>query len=278
MRSSLLTWLAACSILLAASFSAAGNGNYPLRQEFPDVAVINLVQLQQKLAHLTVIDVRSRFEYETVRITGAKWAPVSIRQFDIDLGKITGNDHNLELVFYCNGQSCNKSYLAARHAKMNGYKKVWAFDAGVLAWAQQYPQHTTLLETTPANPARLISREQYQQHLLPSTQFKKLCIGPNRVVFDIRDPVQREDKRYLDGIAQRYPLDRLIKLLDTPEFRKKHSNKTFCFFDAAGRQVPWLQYYLDSHNYRNYHFLKDGVLGPVNTNSDASVASQFAPI
>ncbi|MEC8429033.1 MAG: hypothetical protein VXZ35_11435, partial [Pseudomonadota bacterium] len=65
MRSSLLTWLAACSILLAASFSAAGNGNYPLRQEFPDVAIINPVQLQQKLAHLTVIDVRSRFEYET---------------------------------------------------------------------------------------------------------------------------------------------------------------------------------------------------------------------
>ena len=259
MHLSLLSWLTACGLLLSVSISAAQDSDFPLRRDYPDVAILEMAELQQKLKQFTVVDVRSRFEYETVRISGAHWAPVSIRQFDIDLQKITHGNTNLELVFYCNGQTCNKSYLAARHAKLKGYKKVWAFDGGAMAWSQRYPEHTTLLGRTPADPAQLISPTQHHKHLLQSARFQKLCIGPNRVAFDIRAPIQRKSKRYLDGIAQRYPLDRLIKLLNTEEFRKKHSNKTFCFFDAAGRQVPWLQFYLDSHNYSNYYFLKGGV-------------------
>lgn len=260
MRSSQLAWLCACCALLLTSLSAQADNRFPLRGEYPDVATIDAAQLQQQLARTTLVDVRSRFEHDTILINNSHWAPVSVRQFDSELQKITRGNQKVELVFYCNGQACNKSYQAARHAQAIGYQKVRAFDAGILAWAEQYPEHTTLLGKTPADTSQLLAQQRYREFLLPAAQFKQQCIGPNRVVFDIRDPVQRKNKRFLDGVAQRYPLDLLIKLLDTPEFRKKHRNKTFCFFDESQRQVPWLKLYLDSHNYSNYQFLKGGAL------------------
>ena len=38
-------------------------------------------------------------------------------------------------------------------------------------------------------------------------------------------------------------------------------DKTLLITDAVGKQVQWLQYYLDEGGYQNYFFLHKGVLG-----------------
>lgn len=45
-----------------------------------------------------------------------------------------------------------------------------------------------------------------------------------------------------------------------PSFVAKKANQdmTLLIFDQVGKQVKWLQYYLEEYGYENYHFLEGG--------------------
>ena len=86
-------------------------------------------------------------------------------------------------------------------------------------------------------------------------EFKKKAASPNTVVVDIREPVQRDVIPQIQGLRN-IPSDRMVDLINKGEFK----DKQLLILDAVGKQVEWLQYYLEGKGYSNYLFLEKGVL------------------
>ena len=92
---------------------------------------------------VVVIDVRSANEFAEGHIKGAKNVALKEKSekkpdFDatldsFDLAKLPG-DKNAEMIFYCNGLDCWKSYKAATIAIKAGYKKIYWLRGGLPEW------------------------------------------------------------------------------------------------------------------------------------------------
>jgi rhodanese-related sulfurtransferase len=81
----------------------------------------------------TLVDARSRVEFEASHIAGAVNLPA--RLVKDHLGDVA-RDKNRTVVFYCNGPTCTKSQKAARAAIALGYTKVLVDNDGLPAWEQ----------------------------------------------------------------------------------------------------------------------------------------------
>jgi hypothetical protein len=89
----------------------AADKGFPGREQFPEVKIISKADLFRRFEDVTIVDARSHYEYDTLRITGAKNIPVAAKSFEkqvSDLRKQSAKD----IVFYCNGRTCLKSYIA----------------------------------------------------------------------------------------------------------------------------------------------------------------------
>lgn len=235
--------------------SLAGEG-YPLRNIFPAINTISTEILHDKYDDVVIVDVRSKLEYDVIHISKALHIPVADRTFIRDLEKAVGKEGKMPTVFYCNGHSCAKAYEAAELAMEWKFKKIFAYDSGVGDWVASFPEKTTLLGTSPAPVNKLLSPDALAKRKISSKEFKKRSLGRRAVVIDIREPFQRKlvpSFRNLRNI----PSDQLLRFLERGEFK----GKELLIFDAVGKQVEWLQYYLEKFGYSNYYFLKDGVLG-----------------
>jgi len=92
---------------------------------------------------VAVIDVRSANEFAEGHIKGAKNVTIKEKsekkpdfdasQDSFDLAKLPG-DKNTEMIFYCNGLDCWKSYKAATIAVKAGYKKIYWLRGGLPEW------------------------------------------------------------------------------------------------------------------------------------------------
>lgn len=90
-----------------------------------------------------VFDVRSANEFAEGHIKGAKLAAykeksAKVADFDaaadqFDLAKLPA-DKNAEMIFYCNGLDCWKSYKATVTAVKAGYKKIYWLRGGLPEW------------------------------------------------------------------------------------------------------------------------------------------------
>jgi rhodanese-related sulfurtransferase len=144
-----------------------------------------------------------------------------------------------------------------------GFENIYCFDAGIFEWATTYPENSVLLDNSPVEPSSLISKEDLKARMLDWTDFSAKASAGGAMVIDIRDPFQRAKNSTLDQNknvklknVRNIPLNRLAKLLDKGEFK----DKPLLIFDAVGKQVRWLQYYLEEGGYNNYAFLEKGVL------------------
>lgn len=160
------------------------------------------------------------------------------------------------MAFYCNGHSCAKSYKAAQLALSLGFTNVYSYDGGIFDWIMAAPNKATLMGETPARADRIISNEEFARRLLDFETFASQGEEKNTVVIDIRDPFQRELKPNMPGIRN-IPLDPLLDLVVS----RIWTEKRLLFLDAVGKQVRWLQYFLESYGYFDYAFLKGGVRG-----------------
>lgn len=250
-------------LVLAVPLCAHAEEAFPLRAKFPGVKPITTDELAATYNAVTIIDVRSKMEYDVVHINKALHIPMSNTDFLSQLAARTKENSNAAIVFYCNGFHCAKSYEAAEQAQKAGFKKILCYDAGVLEWTKRFPEKATLLGRSPAPANKLISKADFDSHKLAFADFKAKAAAGNAVVIDMRDQVQRikeaslpQSREVLLPGVRNIPGDRLIALLQNGEFK----GKTLLIFDAVGKQVQWLQYFLEEHGYRNYFFLKDGVL------------------
>ena len=231
---------------------------FPYRKDYPDVKIVELEDLKAGYDNGTfiIVDVRSKIEFDTIHIKGAVHDSLSSKDFTERLKSIVDQNAGKKIAVYCNGITCTKSYIATQKAQQAGMDNVYAFDAGIPAWAKAYPSDTRLVGKTITDPARqLIPKSEFKKLLLDYDQFKKMAEVPNAMVIDVRDPIQRTHK--LPGFEDAVPitLDKLIKNIINHERMK---DKRLLIFDQVGKQVRWLMYYLEDKGYDDYYFLNGG--------------------
>ena len=243
--------------LLTATNAVCGEG-FPGRAKYPDIPFIEIDDLYKNLGRSIVVDTRSSYEFETLRIKSAINLPVASDEFEQEVMKLRAASDK-QIVFYCNGHTCMKSYIAAKRALKAGVTNVIAYDAGIFDWTRKYPQNAELLGVSPVDPANLIPKEKFKQKLLDPDKFSEAVMNnvDSAVVIDIRDKFQRSGVGFYPGIERWVSLDNRRKLYEYINVARRN-NKTLFFYDEVGKQVEWLQYALEKAGVKNYYFMDRG--------------------
>jgi rhodanese-related sulfurtransferase len=76
-------------------------------------------------------------------------------------------------------------------------------------------------------------------------------------VFDIRDPNERSETKFSLPKMKVMSFDTMVDLINKNSKAVPTSN--ILIVDNVGKQVRWLQYYLEKKGFKNYYFLKGGV-------------------
>lgn len=234
----------------------ANPAEFPHRAFYPDAPVISTADLHAKVGVLTVIDVRSHYEYETLHIKDAVNIPLSDKDFEQAVMRLQARSDQ-PMVFYCNGRTCKKSYEATRRALRAKDGKAYVYDAGIFEWAQTYPDQTVLLGKSPIKNTDLINESRFRAHVLSPRDFQAKVA--KAIVLDIRDRYQR-DTAVFPFHEERVRLDDRARL-DAVIRRAKSQKKTLLVYDKVGHQVQWFQYYLESKGINDYYFLEGGSEG-----------------
>jgi len=239
-------------MLFSATVFAADE--YPLRARYPDVPIITTAELAKRFNDVWVIDVRSKFEYETLHIKDAVNIPLSKTGFGEKVNALR-DKYKKPFVFYCNGKTCHKSYdavLLAMRARVDG---LYAYDAGVFDWAKANPDRTTLLGRTPIRPDQLIDDDMLKAHMLAPKAFSERAAA-NAVILDVRDRAQR-DSPLFPFKELRAQLDETAKI-DAAINEAKSQKRTLLVYDQVGKQVQWLQYRFEDRGLKDYYFMEGG--------------------
>ena len=229
--------------------------DFPGRKIYQNVEIYSTEQLAKSLNDVNVVDTRSRYEYDVLHINEAYHIALNSRDFITKLLALKNKNHK-PIVFYCNGHTCYKSYKAVVKAKEAGLTKVFSYDAGIFDWATAHPDKTTMLGVSPIDPTKLISKKALNKHMLSPSEFNQKA-GNTGVILDIREPRQR-------GLLALYPYrQENISLQEKKKLAQflesiKESGKELFIYDQAGKQVRWLQYYIEASGIKNYYFLKGG--------------------
>lgn len=239
------------------------NEEFPFRARYQSVPIMTTAELGKRFGEVLVIDVRSKYEFETLHIKDAVHAPLTTT-FDNKIAQLRAK-HKKPFVFYCNGKTCLKSYDAVLSAAKANHSDLYAYDAGIFDWAKAQPTKTVLLGRSPIPPGTLIDEGAFTARLIAPNDFA-LRVGHQSIVLDVRDRIQR-DVLLFPFREQRAPLDDLKKI-DAVINDAKAQKKTLLVYDQAGKQVQWLQYYLENRGVKDYYFMKGGA----QAYSDAGVA------
>jgi rhodanese-related sulfurtransferase len=187
------TW----TIALAA-LAAAGQ----LRADEAPLTFITTEQLAARTAaapqshwKFTIVDARTRVEYEENHIAGAINCPAA--QAAALLPKLV-KDKAHELVFYCNGPKCTKSQKAARTAMGIGYRKVLEYNEGLPAWSKA----SLPVAGNPMPPAEMTP-------ISPEDLRARMASGKGPAVIDVRDAVEFTSLRVPGSVN--IPVDELEK-------------------------------------------------------------------
>lgn len=227
---------------------------FPLRPQYIDVTVLETADLAARFEEVIVVDVRSQYEYDTLRIQNALLLPVTDKNFVQEVRRLRESSTK-PIVFYCNGKTCRKSYDAALMAQSSRIPNVYCYDAGVFDWAKAHPEKTALLGKTPMNPKALIDSDRFKERLLPPKDFAAKAEGA-AVILDVRDRAQR-DTPLFPFRELRAQLDENAKI-DAAIEQAKREKKTLLIYDAVGKQVQWMQYHIEEKGLADYYFMKGG--------------------
>ena len=231
----------------------AANEEYPYRVRYPDVSFMTTEELNKRFNEVLIIDVRSKYEFDTLHIKDAVNVPLTTNFGDKIV--LLRQKFNKPFVFYCNGKTCHKSYDAVLLATKARLENLYAYDAGIFDWATAQPEKTTLLGRSPIVQADVIDEKSFKARLIEPKDFTAR-VGEKSVVLDVRDRVQR-DTALFPFKEQRAQLDEMKKI-DVVIEDAKAQKKTLLVYDQTGKQVQWFQYYLESKGVKDYYFMKGG--------------------
>ena len=233
--------------------------DFPGRKRYAHVPYITIEQLHEEFDNTVIVDARSFVEYDTLRIASAVNIPLSLDniKYKKELVALREANPGKKIVFYCNGHTCMKSYKATYRAKVVAkLDNIYAFDAGIFDWTKTHPDKAVLLGQTPVDPRKLLSKAKLKQHMLPAAEFIKKA-QDNSIILDVRSRNQRQ------GFYVFSRFEETIDMEDKASLKKyinqaKAENKSLFIYDAVGKQVRWLQYYLEQQNAAPYYFMKGG--------------------
>lgn len=253
-----LVFLLNTALLNAATTAPA---EFPGRAKYPEVKVLEKSQLMNKMLEVVIVDARSPLEFKTLRIKGAQNIPVARKDFVAqvkELRKLTTKP----IVFYCNGRTCMKSYIAARKCLKAKINNVAAYDAGMFEWAKTYPNQAELFGVSPVNKKDIIPSAKFKSRLLTPKKFGYNVFnkGKSNIILDVRDKFQRGAAGFFPGKEKWISLSKEEKL-KTFIHKAKRENKTLYIYDEVGKQVRWLQYALEDADMKNYYFMGKGAKG-----------------
>jgi rhodanese-related sulfurtransferase len=244
-------------LLFTSVGARASDDPFPHRAKFKHVPVMTAEALRTDLDNVVVVDVRSRYEFETMHIKGAQHIILHKEKLPAAVQALRAKTTK-PIVFYCNGHTCKKSYEAADLSIKAGVSKVYAYDAGIDAWSKQYPEQSVLLGKSPMNPADLISKAEFKKRLINGPEFETR-LENGALVLDVRDLRQR-DVVLFPMREMRAPLDDTTKIVAAVAEAKK-SKKPLLVYDKVGKQTRWFQYFLEQQGMKDYYFLDGGSEG-----------------
>ena len=242
---------------LYASVAFAAESEFPGRKLYLAVPYIELADAYKQRKQVVFVDVRSVYEYQTLRIKGAINIPLADKKFVEKMKLLRKKQGARPIIVYCNGKTCMKSYIAVSKCRKFGISNVIAYDAGIMDWAKKYPAEAVLLGKTPINPAKLISKSRFKKHLIVPDSFEERVAITNAIVLDVRDQFQREGISIFIGKERRASLDNK-KLVDKYLQQAKKENRSLLIYDQAGKQVRWLMYHIERKGIQSYYFMKGG--------------------
>ncbi len=143
----------------------------------------------------TVVDARTRVEFEENHIAGAINCPAS--QAAALLPKLV-KDKSRQLIVYCNGPKCTKSQKAARVALSIGYRNVLEYNEGLPAWGKANLP-------VAGNPMPAVE----MASVSPEDLRARMESGKGPAVVDVRDAVEFATVRVAGTVN--IPLDELEK-------------------------------------------------------------------
>jgi len=247
-------------LLNATLLSAAptASSEFPGRVKYPKVKVVEKNQLMSKILEVVIVDARSPLEFKTLRIKGALNIPVASKDFVEQVKKLRQMTTK-PIVFYCNGRTCMKSYIATKKCLKARIKNVSAYDAGMFEWAKTYPQQSELFGISPVNKSDIIPSAKFKARLLTPDKFGYNVFnkGKKNIILDVRDKFQRGAAGFFPGKEQWISLNKEEKLKNFIH-KAKRENKTLYIYDDVGKQVRWLQYALEDAGMKNYYFMGKG--------------------
>ena len=252
MRSTLLLFLSV--FLFQPAF--AKSPDFPLRQKYPEVKPIEAKDLYDQFNKVVVVDVRSKYEFSIIHVKESRNIPLASKNFVNAIKKVRALRPNMPIVFYCNGITCAKSYKASVKVQENNIDNVFTFDLGIFEWTKKYPNHSFLLGENPADKNKLLTKKQLQAHMLSYAEFKKKA-AEGGVVVDVRDSFQRKVLILEEYSVKNIPMGKVNRFIR----ENSKAGKTLLIFDAVGKQVRWLQYFIEKSKIKDYYFLKNGVIG-----------------
>jgi len=257
MRNVVLSFTILCFNLVTASANASNNA-FPGRAEYPDIPVYELADLINKIDQVVVVDTRSKYEYDTLRIKGSLHIPVAAKTFEQQVQALRIKTKK-PIVFYCNGRTCYKSYHAVKKASAVGVSDLYAYDAGIFDWVKSQPGKSELLGKSPVHLDQLIDHKVYEARLLDPNEFSNRIFenDANTMVLDVRDMYQRAGVGFYPGKERWVSLDDKTKLVKFLQ-KAKTRNQTLFIYDEVGKQVRWLQYALEDMGIKNYYFMNKG--------------------
>jgi len=247
-------------LLFISSMALAAGDDFPGRshKKYKAAPYMELADLYKQRKSVVIVDARSSFEFDTLRIKGAINIPVSLDTFADEVKELRAKTDK-PLVFYCNGHTCMKSYKAVLKAMEVGVDNVFAYDAGIFDWTKAHPKHAELLDQSPVNLKHLISKKKLKARMLDPDSFAdRATIDVSKsFVIDIRDKYQRAGIGFFPGMERWVSLNNMKKLYAYVEKAKK-KNKTIYIYDEVGKQVRWLQYALERMGVKKYYFMQKG--------------------
>ncbi len=229
---------------------------YPLRPFYPAARTIDTAGLEQSYFESIIIDVRSRFEYEVVRINKAKHVPLGEGDFIAEIKRYRAPVSKIPLIFYCNDPACSRAFRAALLAQAAGYENVHVYDSGVFSLLMAAPEKVSLMGTTPAQPDMVIPDDYYEKVQIDFEEFVKRTSRIGTLIIDIRDIYHRDFEPNLEGVRN-IPMESFLKAVTN----RIWAEKKLLIFDQNGEQTRWLQYFLQANGYTDYAFLRGGMQG-----------------
>ena len=237
------------------------NDDFPGRDRYPAVKFISIDDLYKQLDDFVILDARSSYEFNTLRIKNAQLLPLTLvpSKFESALRRVVSENPGKKLVFYCNGHTCMKSYKAAHRAtNFVGLDNVYAYDAGIFDWAKKYPAKSELLGKELKDLSLLKTKAELKKHIIPAEKFIKTA-DDSVIILDIRDRIERDGFYVFSGFEKSISLnpqdrDKMAK------FMKKviKSKKKLYVYDKVGKQIRWFQYYIESTGVKDYYFMEGG--------------------